>query len=83
MQLTELQVLIKHRQEKLITEPDYIRSMQRQLFNQMIAERFSTLAQTPNLPFIEAEAGISGFLGNLDVFQLRHESEARQIRRRF
>ncbi len=68
MQLTELQVLIKHRQEKLITEPDYIRSMQRQLFNQMIAERFSALAQTPNLPFIEAEAGISGFLGDLDVF---------------
>jgi len=68
MQLTELQVLIKHRQEKLITEPDYIRAMQRQLFNQMIAERFSALAQTPNLPFIEAEAGITGFLGNLDVF---------------
>jgi len=68
MQLTELQVLIKHRQEKLITEPDYLRSMQRQLFNQMMSERFSTLAQTPNLPFIEAEAGITGFLGGLDVF---------------
>ncbi len=70
MPQTELQVLIKHRQEKLITEQNYIHTMQRQLFNQMLAERFAALSQEPNLPFIGAEAGISGFLGGLDAFSL-------------
>ena len=81
MQLTELQVLIKHRQEKLITEPDYIRSMQRQLFNQMIAERFSALAQTPNLPFIRSGSRYFRFPRRPhDVFSFDMRSEARQIR---
>jgi zinc protease len=54
MPQTELQVLIKHREEKLVTEQNYIHAMQRQLFNKMLAGRFSELAQTPNLPFIDA-----------------------------
>ena len=70
MPQTELQVLIKHREEKLVTEQNYIHAMQRQLFNQMVAERFSALSQTPNIPFIEVQAGVSGFLGGLDAFTL-------------
>ncbi len=70
MPQTELQVLIKHREEKLVTEQNYIHAMRRQLFNQMVAERFSALSQTPNLPFIEVQAGVSGFLGGLDAFTL-------------
>ena len=70
MPQTDLQVLIKHREEKLVTEQNYIHAMQRQLFNQMLAERFAALSQTPDLPFIGAQAGISGFLGGLDAFSL-------------
>src|SRR5450432_2105172 len=70
MPQTELQVLIKHRQEKLITEQNYIHAMQRQIFNQMVGERFAALSQIPNIPFIGAEAGISGFMGGLDAFSL-------------
>jgi zinc protease len=70
MPQTVLQVLIKHKEEKLITEDNYIHSMQRDLFNQMIAERFAALAQTPGLPFLEAGADISGLLGGLDAFTL-------------
>ena len=70
MPVIELQVLIKHPEEQLITEESYLHSMQHQLFNQMISERFDALSQTPNLPYINAGAYISGLLGSLDAFSL-------------
>ncbi len=63
-----MQIIVKHKEELLITEPDYILSMRRQLFNMMVAQRFAELSQTQNLPFIEAGANIDGFLGGLDAF---------------
>ena len=65
-----IEVIIKYTQEKLITEENYIHSVQRQLFNQMIEERFAVLSQTPNLPLVNAGAGIGGLLANLDAFSL-------------
>ena len=44
MPQTVMQVFIKHKEEKLITEANYIHSMQRQLFNQIMGERIATLA---------------------------------------
>ena len=83
MPQTVLQVLIKHKDEKLITEENYIHSMQRQLFNQMLAERLGVLAQTPDLPYISAEAGISGLEGGLDDFTLgRFSQTGNRIQRR-
>ncbi len=70
MPQTILQVMITHPEEKLITEENYIHSMRRDLFNQMIAERFAELAQTPNLPYLEAGADLNGFVGGLDAFSL-------------
>ena len=70
MPQTVLQVLIKHKEEKLITEENYLHSMQRDLFNQMIAERYAELAQMPALPYLEAGADISGLLGGLDAFTM-------------
>jgi zinc protease len=70
MPQTVLQVMIKHKEQKLITEDNYIHSMRRDLFNQMIAERFAELSQMPNLPYLEAGADINGFLGGLDAFSL-------------
>ena len=70
MPQTVLQVMIKHPEEKLITEENYIHSMQRALFNEMIAERFAELAQKPGLPYLEAGANISGFFGRIDAFSL-------------
>ena len=70
MPVIELQVLIKHPDEHLITEENYIHSMQHQLFNQMISERFEALSQTPDLPFINAGAYISELYGGLDAFSL-------------
>jgi zinc protease len=70
MPQTVLQVMIKHSEEKLITEENYIHSMQRALFNEMIGERFAELAQQPGLPYLEAGANISGFFGRIDAFSL-------------
>jgi zinc protease len=70
MPQTVLQVLIKHKDEDLVTEQDYLHSMQRELFNQMVAERFAALSEAPDLPFINAGADISGLLGGLDAFSL-------------
>jgi zinc protease len=70
MPQTVMQILIKHKEEKLITEENYLHSMRRDLFNQMIAERFAALAQMPGLPYLEAGADISGLLGGLDAFTI-------------
>ncbi len=70
MPQTVLQVVIKHEEEKLITEENYIHSIQRALFNEMIGERFAELAQMPGLPYLEAGADISGFFGRIDAFSL-------------
>src|SRR5579863_10280902 len=67
---TELQVIIKHKEELLVTEQDYFNSMQRQIFNLILSERFTALSQKPDLPYIEAGAEITGFEGGLDAFIL-------------
>lgn len=67
---TTVQVLIKHPALKLKTAADYRRFLIRNLFNQMLAERFQELTQQANPPFVEGGAGISGFMGGLDAFNL-------------
>jgi|KBSMisStandDraft_5_1062788.scaffolds.fasta_scaffold00870_14 zinc protease len=68
MPVTVIQVFIKHAEEKLITEQDYINSMKRTMFNEIMGERLATQAQTPGLPYVQAQASISSFLGGLDAF---------------
>jgi len=63
-----MQIIVKHKEELLVTEPDYIASVRRQLFNIMVGQRFADLSQMPNLPFVEAGANIDEFLGGLDAF---------------
>jgi zinc protease len=67
---TDLQILVKHREDDLVTETDYIHSMQRELFNEMVAERFAALQESADLPFISAGADIGSLLGGLDAFTL-------------
>ncbi len=59
MPQTVLQVMIKHPEEKLITEENYIHSMQRALFNEMIGERFAELAQKPRITLFGSGSQIS------------------------
>ena len=50
------------------SKQEYIESVKRGLFNQMLAGRIAELSQKPNPPFIQAGADMSGFLGGLDAF---------------
>ncbi len=68
MPVTQFQLMFKHPGEELVAEPQYIHSMEHQLFNQMLGERLGELSQKPNPPFLGAEANISDFLAGLDMF---------------
>jgi zinc protease len=65
---TLVQVLIKQKEQKLVTLQDYHASLDRELFNQMLASRIAELSQKPNPPFVEASADMSGLLGGMDAF---------------
>lgn len=67
-QYTVAQVIIKHPGKELKTEKDYRNSIKRYLFNQMLADRYHELSQAPDVPFIQAEAGIEGFLAGLEIY---------------
>ncbi|SEW35194.1 M16 family metallopeptidase [Chitinophaga arvensicola] len=63
-----LEMLIKHNADKLQTTTDYLNSMKRSLFNQMLAFRLGELSQQANPPFLGVNAGIGNLLGGLDQF---------------
>jgi zinc protease len=67
-QYTVAQVIIKHPGKELKTATDYRNSIKRNLFNQMLGERYNELSQAPDVPFIQGEAGIEGFLAGLEIY---------------
>ncbi|WP_312789174.1 insulinase family protein [Sphingobacterium sp.] len=67
---TVMQVLIKSEKEKVVTVGDYRNELLENVFNQMIAGRFSELMQQPNPPFMQAGGSISDFVANLNTFSL-------------
>ncbi len=68
MPYAQIQLMIKHDKNELVTEADYIQSIRQELFNQMTDQRFEELSQQPGIPYISAGAYIGDFLSNLDVF---------------
>lgn len=68
MTATVAEVLIKHAAPKLRTISDYRNSIIRELFNQMLSERYAELSRQADPPFIQGSAGISGFMGGLDMY---------------
>jgi len=66
--VTVAQILIKHPQSKLVTRTDYRNSIVRNLFNQMIQDRYTELTKQANPPFLQGGANISGFLAGLDAY---------------
>jgi zinc protease len=65
---TEFEMLIKHPDVKLVTTTDYVNSVKRGLFNQLLAFRIGELSQQPNPPFLGVKAGIGNLIGGLDQF---------------
>jgi zinc protease len=68
MPQTVAEVMIKHPGTELRTAKDYRAAMIRQLFNQMLSQRYSELGQQANPPFMQAGAGIEDFMGGLNSF---------------
>jgi zinc protease len=64
---TVMEILIKQPKLPEGTRQDYFEYVKRELLNQMLAGRMSELAQKPNTPFIQAFAGVNGFLADLDA----------------
>lgn len=60
------QILIKHEEEKVKTVGDYRKRLLISSLNQMISARLSELINTANPPFIQANAGVDGFIGSLE-----------------
>jgi zinc protease len=70
MPVTNLEILIKRSGRELETEEDYLEIMKKQLFNQMLGEKFSKRAQRPDLPYLGAEAKLDKMPGGLSVFDV-------------
>ncbi|HZY35948.1 MAG TPA: insulinase family protein [Mucilaginibacter sp.] len=70
MTSTLAEVIIKHKKPPLRTATDYRRSIIQNLFNQMLGERYAELSRKANPPFVSGEAGISGFIGGLDSYDV-------------
>ncbi|RYG17696.1 MAG: insulinase family protein, partial [Chitinophagaceae bacterium] len=65
--VTVAQILIKHKEQPLLTQSDLKNSVIRSLYNQMMGARFSELSKQANPPFLQAGNSISGFLAGLDA----------------
>jgi zinc protease len=65
---TQISVLIKQPEQFLKTKADFRAHIVRSLLNQAIGGRLGELAERPEPPFIQAQAGMGGFMGGLDAF---------------
>jgi len=65
---TSAELTIKHIAPKLETVADYRQAILSSLFNQMLGQRYAELTRQGNPPFLQASAGIRGFMGGLDEY---------------
>lgn len=80
---TTIQIFIKHEAQKNRTASEYRSGIIRGLFNQLVQERFSALAQTADLKYIGAGAGINHLLANLDIFNASVTVKPEQLEQGF
>ncbi|MDB5086393.1 MAG: hypothetical protein JWR09_387, partial [Mucilaginibacter sp.] len=66
---TEIEILYKHKAPVLKTETDYLGSIKRSLFNQLLAaRRYAEISQETKPASTNMNANIQGILGGLDAF---------------
>ncbi|MDR6943752.1 M16 family metallopeptidase [Mucilaginibacter pocheonensis] len=68
MQQTTIEVMIKHRAVGIKTFGEYKVAIIKNLFNQMLATRFTELSRRPDAPFLSIQVNINDFMGDLDMF---------------
>jgi zinc protease len=70
MTATVAEVLIKRPMLSVHTASEYRKSVVRELYNQMLIERYAELTRQANPPFVRGSAGISSFIADLDNFDV-------------
>jgi zinc protease len=80
---TVIEVLIKRKSMPQGTKEEYIESVKRGIFNEMLATRLAELSQKPNPPFIQAGADADKFLGDLDAFTVFVVAKPGQLQNSF
>jgi zinc protease len=68
MPSTVAEIIIKHPMPPEKTAADQRQTIIRNLFNQMIGERYKEIGRKADAPFIHGGAEISGFIGGLDTY---------------
>ncbi|HLR00711.1 MAG TPA: insulinase family protein [Sphingobacterium sp.] len=66
MPQTVVQIIAKQPELKIKNIGDYRISLMRSVMNQMISARYHEIIQEADAPFVQAGAGIEGFMGGLD-----------------
>jgi zinc protease len=70
MPVTVAEVMVKHVGLSLRTASDYRVNIIRELFNQMLDNRYKELSQQANPPFAQGSAAINDFIGGIDTYDL-------------
>jgi zinc protease len=66
---TVAEVVIKHKATVMNSAAGYKDLLIRQLFNSMLASRFTEISRRPDQVYLSANAGIKDFLGGLDTYR--------------
>ncbi|RKR82931.1 zinc protease [Mucilaginibacter gracilis] len=80
---TVAEVIIKHLPEKIKTADDYLHAIERALVNQLLASRFAELAHRQDVPFLSGTAGIQGFIGGLNSYNLTVSAKSAELEKGF
>jgi len=65
---TQVQLMYKHKGEKMKTELDFRRQLKHSLYNSMLNGRLDELAQSPEAPYTFAYSGYGGDVGSLATY---------------
>jgi zinc protease len=83
MTSTTMEVMIKHKMPTLKTAADYRNAIIQGLFNQMLSGRYDELSRSSDPPFVSGSAGISGFMGGLDLYDASVEAKPGELENGF
>jgi zinc protease len=83
MTATSVDIILKLPKLPFKTAVDFRANLVRDLFNQMISDRYGELSQQANPPFLQAGAAIGGFIGNIDAYTLSVVAKPGDLERGF
>jgi zinc protease len=77
---TVAEISIKQEDGPLTTVTDYRAAIQTRLFNAILGQRYRSLAQQGNVPYIQINAGITKLLGGIQMYNLKMVAKPGQLK---